>query len=218
MLNGYKTILFDCDGVLLNSNSIKSTAFYKVALPYGKEIAQEFYDYHLKNGGISRYRKFEYLQEVIAPKYGMAAPLYRPTKDLINQYAFQIKEQMLHCEIAPGLRQLRANTIEAKWCVVSGGDQQELRAIFQSRNIAQLFNGGIFGSPKTKYEILEQEIFATKSKSPMIMLGDSKLDHQVAYAFGVDFLFLSGWTEFEDWVKYCRINEVTAVPHLSDLN
>ena len=49
-LNLYKTFIFDCDGVLLNLNKIKSNAFYLSTLKYGLEIANEFLDYH-KNGG-----------------------------------------------------------------------------------------------------------------------------------------------------------------------
>ena len=57
----YQTLVFDCDGVLLNSNKIKTQAFYDVAKVYGHKPAQKLKDYHLKNGGISRYKKFEYL-------------------------------------------------------------------------------------------------------------------------------------------------------------
>ena len=49
----YNTLIFDCDGVILNSNNIKSKAFYDVALPYGVKAAEELYTYHIKNNGIS---------------------------------------------------------------------------------------------------------------------------------------------------------------------
>ena len=56
----YKSIIFDCDGVLLDSNTIKSEAFYQSVLPFGQKYADEFIQYHKNNGGISRYKKFEY--------------------------------------------------------------------------------------------------------------------------------------------------------------
>jgi len=34
-LKQYKTLIFDCDGVILNSNKIKTQAFYDVAKIYG---------------------------------------------------------------------------------------------------------------------------------------------------------------------------------------
>ena len=56
----YQTLIFDCDGVILNSNNVKTQAFYDVTQVYGRESAQALKDYHIKNGGISRYKKFEY--------------------------------------------------------------------------------------------------------------------------------------------------------------
>ena len=60
----YKTMIFDCDGVLLDSNSAKSDAFYKVALPYGDNCARELLNFHKKNGGISRNKKFDYFVNI----------------------------------------------------------------------------------------------------------------------------------------------------------
>lgn len=60
-LNQYKSLIFDCDGVILHSNKIKTEAFYKVALRFGKVAADKMVDYHVRNGGISRYKKFEWL-------------------------------------------------------------------------------------------------------------------------------------------------------------
>ena len=56
----YKTILFDCDGVILNSNKIKTRAFKLASIPFGKEASNTLEDYHLRHGGISRYEKFDY--------------------------------------------------------------------------------------------------------------------------------------------------------------
>ena len=59
-LGKYKTFVFDCDGVVLNSNQIKTDAFYEAAKAYGSENAQALKDYHIQNGGVSRYEKFKY--------------------------------------------------------------------------------------------------------------------------------------------------------------
>ncbi|MFH7588150.1 HAD family hydrolase, partial [Oceanimonas smirnovii] len=56
----YVTLVFDCDGVVLNSNKVKTEAFYKAALPYGEAAAQAMVDYHVAHGGVSRYKKFAY--------------------------------------------------------------------------------------------------------------------------------------------------------------
>ena len=38
----------------------KLNAFYKTALQYGEAEAIKLVDYHIKNGGVSRYKKFEH--------------------------------------------------------------------------------------------------------------------------------------------------------------
>ena len=59
-LNKYKTFIFDCDGVILNSNKIKSKTFKKVTKNFGDKISDQFYNFHIKNGGVSRNEKFKY--------------------------------------------------------------------------------------------------------------------------------------------------------------
>ena len=53
----YHSLIFDCDGVILNSNQIKSDAFYNVAKQFGDIAAKKLLKFHLENGGISRYKK-----------------------------------------------------------------------------------------------------------------------------------------------------------------
>ena len=59
-ISKYKSLIFDCDGVILNSNKIKSNAFRKVLKKFNQIAVDEFIKYHKDNGGISRYIKFEY--------------------------------------------------------------------------------------------------------------------------------------------------------------
>ncbi|MEA3450829.1 MAG: HAD hydrolase-like protein, partial [Bacteroidota bacterium] len=55
-----EAIIFDFDGVIIDSLGIKSEAFVHIYSPFGKEIVEKVVDYHEKNGGISRYQKIKY--------------------------------------------------------------------------------------------------------------------------------------------------------------
>ena len=55
----YKSLIFDCDGVILNSNQLKTNAFRKVFEKYNINAVDEFIEYHRSNGGVSRYIKIE---------------------------------------------------------------------------------------------------------------------------------------------------------------
>ena len=55
-----KAIIFDFDGVILESFEAKTLAFKKMYLPFGKNIAHNVVRHHLNNSGISRFVKFKY--------------------------------------------------------------------------------------------------------------------------------------------------------------
>ena len=67
----YKSIIFDCDGVILNSNTIKTESFRKILSNFDARAIQEFIDYHEKNGGLSRYIKLNYFLSNILSKYSV---------------------------------------------------------------------------------------------------------------------------------------------------
>jgi len=209
----YKTLIFDCDGVVLDSNQVKTDAFYQAALPYGESAAQSLVDYHVQNGGVSRYKKFAYfLENLVAP--GQVGP---DLDALLYRYAAEVHEGLMACDIAKGLSVLRERTANSRWLIVSGGDQEELREVFASRDIVGLFNGGIFGSPDTKDEILSRELASGNIQQPALFLGDSKYDYQAASEAMLDFVFLSGWSEVADWESWANKNSIHSILNVADI-
>lgn len=212
-ISRYATLLFDCDGVVLDSNKVKTLAFYNAALSYGLHAAEALVEHHKKHGGISRYKKFEYfLKNIVGTKVEQSN-----LDQLLEDYAHDVREKLLTCEVSPGLEKLRCDT-SSRWMIVSGGDQNELRDVFAQRNFAKYFDGGIFGSPDTKDMILERELINTNIKFPALFLGDSKYDHQAANNAGIEFLFVHDWTEVKDWRKYCGDHSLDYVNNISHLN
>lgn len=205
----YRSLVFDCDGVVLDSNKVKTVAFYKAALPYGEQAAEALVMYHKANGGVSRYKKFSYFLKALVPLY--AAKENGPDlEQLLETYAAEVVQGLLTCDIAPGLRQLREATSESRWVIVSGGDQAELRQVFSQRGLSDWFDGGIFGSPDTKEQILNREIASGNIQRKALFLGDSKYDYQASSAAGLDFIFLYGWTEVEGWKSWVELNKIKA--------
>jgi HAD superfamily hydrolase (TIGR01549 family) len=212
-LTCYKTFVFDCDGVILNSNKIKTQAFYNVASVYGHEVAQTLKDYHVQNGGISRYAKFEYLITDILKK-----PLDKnELQQLLDNFAHEVKQALMTCEVTKGLEELRQKTKQANWLIVTGGDQAELREVFAVRGLNHYFNGGIFGSPETKDTILEREISNGNITKSALFLGDSKYDYQAAKPAGLDFVFLTDWTEVTRWKVWCLENKINYKLNINEL-
>lgn len=211
-LTEYRSLVFDCDGVILDSNKVKTQAFYNTALPYGKGAAQELVLYHVANGGISRYKKFEYFLKHIV-RNGFAE---HELDSLLEKYAIEVNSGLMTCAVAEGLDQLRHQTSSAAWFIVSGGDQDELQKLFEMRGL-DYFDGGIYGSPESKENILRRLVNNKIITSPSMFFGDSRYDHIASDGVITSFTFVSNWTEFTDWRQYCSRNQLPAITKLSDL-
>jgi phosphoglycolate phosphatase-like HAD superfamily hydrolase len=216
----YASLVFDCDGVVLDSNRIKTEAFRAAALPWGAAAAEALVAHHVANGGISRHRKFAHFLDAILPEHAPGAVPGRDgpgMEELLSAYAQAVRAGLMSCAVAEGLAALRAATAGARWCIVSGGDQAELREIFAARGLDGLFDGGIFGSPDSKDTILARELAAGTIRRPALFLGDSRYDHEAAARAGLDFVFVSGWSEFSGWPDHVARHGLPAVTRLADL-
>lgn len=205
-LKKYKTIVFDCDGVILDSNVVKTEAYFRTAKNLGASDsqAQQLVDYHVKLGGISRYHKFDwYLREVLKqPVTGDAIQVF------LDEFGRELEEGLMHCIIVDGLEELRNATKGANWMILSGGDQQEIRDLFAKRDLVKYFDGGLFGSPDNKDTVLAREKANGNLQMPALFVGDSKYDHEASTTAGLDFIFVSDWTEVHDWQQYCSENNI----------
>ena len=65
----WQAIIFDFDGVVVESGDIKTQAFANLYRSYGDlTIMTEVARYHKLNGGMSRYQKFHYFQTAFTGK------------------------------------------------------------------------------------------------------------------------------------------------------
>jgi phosphoglycolate phosphatase-like HAD superfamily hydrolase len=216
-LQKYKTLIFDCDGVVLNSNKVKTEAFYDSAVKkYGDDAATALANYHKANGGISRYKKFEFFLSHIVDSKSIL-DLEVEFSDLIKKYAEVVRLGLMSCKVAENIFELRSLMTNSNWLIVSGGDQNELREIFKSRDLFNLFDGGIFGSPLAKDDIFQRELDNGNIKRPALFLGDSKYDFQVSKSAELDFLFISEWSEVSQWDAWCNENSIQNLPSISSI-
>ncbi|MCX8518608.1 MAG: HAD hydrolase-like protein [Methylophilaceae bacterium] len=214
-LEHYNTLVFDCDGVLINSNTIKTQAYFDTAKTLGASDADAtaLMTYHIQLGGISRYHKFDYyLREIL--HQAVSAPALDA---LLTTFTQQLEHGLLNCELAIGLDRLRACTRHLRWMMVSGGDERELNWLFTQRGIATWFDGGIFGSPANKHEILQRERRRGNLVLPALFIGDSKYDFEAASNAGIDFVFLSAWSEVDNWQDYCAKQGIAVRKDIQDL-
>ena len=160
-------IIFDFDGVILNSHNVKTEAFLEIFKEYGNIKAQQAQRYHLKNIGISRFNKFEYIinkilkDKTINPKY-----LNKKFQD----YCFKkIKSLKINDDLKKFLRKYNK---KYDMFISTATPQYDIIKILKEKKIIHLFKK-IYGSPKKKYEHIN--LIKRKSKK-RIFIGDSKED------------------------------------------
>lgn len=211
-LEKYKTIVFDCDGVVLDSNITKIDSYFRTAKKLGATDAQAqaLVDHHVEFGGISRYPKFVWYIEEVLKKEATA----QLVQEYLEAFSLAVTKGLLRCKIADGLHELRLANPDTKWLVVSGGDQQEIRALFEKREIANLFDSGLFGSPDNKDTILAREKENGNIVFPALFIGDSKYDYQASTRAGLDFIFLSDWTDVPDWEEFTKDNHIQVLRNI----
>ena len=214
MIDKAKTIIFDCDGVILNSNQVKKNAYYKIVSSYyGDQHAQSLIDYLSRNTGKPREHFFNHFLTNIIPS-DLSGP---GAEELLDEVAKEIHQGLMSCEISQSLFLLRDKFPDSLWLVVSGGVETELKSVFQKRSLFDLFDGGIFGGPSNKDEILKFLIQENIFKPPVLFLGDSKYDYEVSNRFNFNFRFVSDWTGFQGWKDYCYSNKISSIKSLDDL-
>ena len=194
-LNKYDFIVFDCDGVILNSNKIKTLAFENSLSNYSYEKVNKFIKFHQNNGGISRYDKFEYFFNKI-----MKMEYYKdPLRIALKNYANILKKELISCSYVPGvIKFLQFLTVQQKEIFVnSGSSEEELKRVFKSRKIDKFFID-IKGSPSSKEANMNKIILDRKKSSNGLFFGDSLIDYQVANKFSMDFIFVKDFSEWKN--------------------
>jgi HAD superfamily hydrolase (TIGR01549 family) len=180
-----KALVFDFDGVILQSVNIKTKAFEALFASEAPEARARIVEYHLANGGISRYEKFRYAYREV---------LHRPLsaddeKALGERFNALVEQAVSVCPWVPGAREfLESNHKKLPLYVASGTPQEELRRIVERRGLSGFFRAA-YGTPDKKDSIL-RNIAGELSCKPqgLLMIGDAGNDYDAARAVGAAFI------------------------------
>lgn len=206
--------LFDCDGVILQSNQIKSQTMYQVALHFSDEkIAQSFQLYHQENAGFTRFKKFTYLFEILLKRQSFENE-YQQALTMFSQICM---DQLIECPLTKEAENFLLTIPDGhEKFIISAASEVDLQHIFHKKGLDHLFTG-IYGGPRTKVEIFS-DVLANYPNSNPIFFGDAKADYLVAEKYNIDFVFLSDYTEFTDWKNFFdQIDNVKIINNFSEL-
>ncbi|MBU0973276.1 MAG: HAD-IA family hydrolase [Proteobacteria bacterium] len=170
-------VVFDCDGVLIESNAVKTMAFGQTVAKFGQKAMDQLMDYHRKHGGISRFKKFEWFYREV-----VKAPLSDEMMDALSgRFSALCYQAVLDAPMVVGARQsLDLLYDRLPMFVASGTPEKELRELLTKKGLAQYFNS-ISGTPPEKQSLLECIITENNlNAAEVLMVGDATTDMEAA--------------------------------------
>lgn len=179
-----RAVVFDFDGVILESVAIKGRAFRDL-VPGDEALKDRVERYHFDHLGMSRYEKFAWIYRELLRRPLAAAEM----ADLDRRFGAVIASQMRACPFVPGASEfLHARAGRVPMFVASGTPERELKGIVDDRGLTPLFEG-VYGCPPEKAETLgriAREVGA--SAAELLFIGDGQSDADAARASGVTFV------------------------------
>ena len=178
-------IIFDFDGVIVESVDIKTRAFATLFEAEPASVVEAAVNYHLANAGLSRYAKFAYVYEELLRK-----PLDDATVvALDSRFSELVTERVVACPLVAGARSyLDARSAEVPLHLVSATPEGELRGIVQRRGLTCYFED-VLGSPAAKPDNVRR-IIERHGYDPACvpLIGDGRQDYEAAREHGLPFI------------------------------
>jgi phosphoglycolate phosphatase len=180
-----KVIIFDFDGVILDSANIKLRAYSAIYSGEDPKKLAALIAHSQFHGGITRRIKFEYYEREF---FGRNADSVR-IEALCQHYSDIVFKAVLACPFIEGAEQLlRGASSKVAMHVVSGTPDSELHRVIQQRGLAEFFRS-VRGAPATKRDAFQRiatdEGYALKD---MLVVGDSMTEYIAAQDIGIPFL------------------------------
>lgn len=184
-MSNIEVILWDFDGVIMNSNEVRDFGFQEVLKDYPKEEVEKLMNFHHENGGLSRYVKFNYFFNKVRED--------NFSQEEINKWAAKFSEIMLEnlkdkkLLFTETVKFIKNNYQQYTMHIVSGSDQRELREICKDLDIEKYFKS-IHGSPTPKNQLVEKLMNEHNYMyEHCILIGDSINDYEAAHINNIHF-------------------------------
>jgi phosphoglycolate phosphatase-like HAD superfamily hydrolase len=181
----YKCIIYDFDGVICDSVKLKTQAFETLYSSYGEEVVKKVRDYHLLNGGISRFEKFKFFSEKI-----LNQNISKNELELLgNKFSEIVLEKIINAPINPGVIEfIETNFSHSLQFICSGTPHEEMNYIIKEKKIDKYFEG-VFGSPTSKTKIINQIIAQYGFElNQVLFFGDAITDFNAAKETSIEFI------------------------------
>lgn len=183
-----KAFILDYDGVIAESNDIKTFAFRDLFRNETEENIEKLISFHISNEGISRIEKINYFYTKILRKEISDDEL----SSLSLCFSKLVKNKVIACKKVEGVRKfLKNNSFKYKFFISTGTPTNEMKYILEQTDM-EIYFQEILGSPETKIEHISFILKKYKYKEEeLIFIGDSKTDLLAAKKYKIKFILRS---------------------------
>ena len=182
----YDVIIFDFDGVIIDSMKVRDNGFRAIFSEFNKDDVEKLVKYNRMNGGLSRFHKIKYFYEEILNR--------DIEQSLIQKYAEEfteiMKKELVNSNylIKDTVEFIKRNEGIKKLYIASGSENKELNYLCRELGISDCFTS-IYGSPRHKNDIVKSIIETNMyENSKVVLIGDSINDYEAAISNGIDFV------------------------------
>lgn len=196
MSDEVKVIVFDFDGVLVDSVKLKHNALKDNFIEFGETFAKDVFDHHLKYGD-TRYQSAEYAKSKLTDANEDFVEKY------VKKYTKNVKDKILKMSLNKGGDAVLLDLVKRFPLYISSGTPEvELNDILRKKTMSHIFQG-IYGSPDSKEEHLRKIIEAEHvDPKNILFIGDMHTDYEAAKNMGCQFLGINiDTTTIEDSIE-----------------
>ncbi len=209
--------LFDCDGVLLDTNNLKISALKNALKKVG--ASEDFIKIACrnfrKNFGISRLDHFRDFELIETDSFLLTKHLSFQAMSLYSDNVISLYQE---CPIIMDTKSYISQLPSSeKIFVVSASDQIELRSILPN-HFPNILPSNIFGGPTSKVENIAN-ILNNISYKEAILYGDSTHDARAAKFHDIKFIGLYEYAADADSLfKFCKTNSMTILKNCKQIS
>lgn len=186
MLEMRDAVIFDFDGVILDSLKLKEQGFRDIFAGFPEPQIEELLAYHRLHGGVSRFVKIKYFFEKIR---GESVSLEQEKKYAENFSKIMKKNLVNKNYLNPKILELikKLNLEKIPCHIASGTEESELKFLAEALGIKDYFKS-VRGSPTPKEELVREILKGHGyEKARCVLIGDSMTDYEAAKSNGVKF-------------------------------
>lgn len=206
-MDSLRVLVLDFDGVVIESNAVKTEAFQHVFSRFPEHV-DAMMAFHHTHVSLSRFAKFEHLLATLGKTDDVALQA-----DISSDFSKRVLDRMMAVPLVPGAEAfLRRFTPRLPVYLASVTPEAELGQILAKRGLSHWFKD-VYGCPPWTKPNAIRDVLSRERVMPddALLIGDSAGDQRAAQTTGVNFLARDSGLGFDSPppLRFADLNEIS---------